>query len=61
MKNRARKELKKPRTATDKGKRYRCCVCRKKAPQKTKQVPFYCAEHAHLADVSWQDRETVTQ
>lgn len=50
MGHRAKKELKKPKTAEDKGKRYRCCICRKRAPRKTKQVPYYCAEHESRKD-----------
>lgn len=46
MGHRPKKELKKPKTAEDKGKRYRCCICRKRAPRKTKVVPYYCDEHA---------------
>ena len=45
-----KREPKKPRTAADKGKRYRCCVCRKRAARKTTEVPFYCAEHRYLKD-----------
>ena len=44
-----RKEFKKPKTAADKGKRYRCCICRKKAARKVKVVPHYCEQHAYLA------------
>ena len=47
MGHRPKKELKKPKTAEDKGKRYRCCICRKRAPRKTKVVPYYCDEHAN--------------
>lgn len=48
MKSPARKELKKPKTAEDKGKRYRCCVCRKKSPRKIKHAPYHCPEHIYL-------------
>jgi len=51
MKNPPRREMKKPKSAADKGKRYRCCVCRKKAPQKSKEVPYYCADHQYLKNV----------
>ena len=56
MRRPAQREQKKPKTAADKGKRYRCCVCRKRSPRKTTQVPYYCAEHAYLADLN--DDET---
>ena len=48
------RETKKPRTAADKGKRYRCCVCRKRAARKTTEVPFYCAEHRYLKDTEFK-------
>ena len=44
MKNPQPKESKKPKTAADKGKRYRCCVCKKRAPRKVTHVPYYCSE-----------------
>jgi hypothetical protein len=50
MRKPAKREPKKPKTAPDRGKRYRCCICRKKSPTKTMQVPYYCAEHQHLAN-----------
>lgn len=50
MKSPSKREPKKPKTAADKGKRYRCCVCRKRAERKTTQVPHYCREHEYLRD-----------
>ena len=50
MKSPPKKELKKPRSAADKGKRYRCCICRKKAPQKTTEVPYYCDLHRGMKE-----------
>ena len=38
----SKRESRKPKTAPDRGKRYRCCVCKKRAPRKTKEVPYYC-------------------
>lgn len=37
-----KRETRKPKTAADKGKRYRCCVCHKRAARKTTVVPYYC-------------------
>ena len=55
MKSPTKREYKKPKTAADKGKRYRCCVCRKRSPRKTLQVPYYCPTHAYLADQPGDD------
>ena len=52
MRKQMRKEPKKPKTAEDKGKRYRCCVCRKKAARKVKTVPYYCEQHRYLESSS---------
>ena len=60
MRNR-KKEFKKPKSAEDKGKRYRCCICRKKSPRKTKMVPFYCAEHLSMKDAPRDDFGNVIE
>ena len=51
-----KREPKKPRTAAEKGKRHRCCVCRKRAARKTTEVPFYCAEHRYLKDTAHESK-----
>ena len=38
------KEHKKPKTAGYKGKRYRCANCRKRAPRKVTQAPYFCPD-----------------
>ena len=43
MKNPPQREPKKPKSAPDKGKRYRCCVCKKRALRKTTEVPYFCS------------------
>ena len=50
MRRQIKKEHRKPKTAVDKGKRYRCCVCRKRSARKTTMVPYYCDQHLHLKD-----------
>ena len=42
MKAPQKKEKKKPKTAPDKGKRYRCASCWKRSPKKVKKAPWYC-------------------
>lgn len=42
MERYSKREPRKPKTALSKGKRYRCCVCRKRAMRKTTVVPYYC-------------------
>jgi len=57
------RESRKPKTAPDKGKRYRCCVCRKRAARKTKIVPYYCDRCAKTANAleekNFQPRHSI--
>ena len=58
MRHYKNREARKPKTAADKGKRYRCCVCRKRAPRKTKVVPYYCDLHNVTQDAVVASKST---
>lgn len=60
MKNPPKREKRKKKTAAPKGKRYRCTICRKRAPRKT-TAPYYCPDHLDHKNDDSVEKEAVRE